>query len=87
MVADKPYFEAKVKDDLSRFFQNEEVLPTLLLKSPRRWDHNCAERQSYIVRGFGTVRVFQRYPNILEMLGTSCQQLNKNVKFKICRIY
>jgi hypothetical protein len=29
MVADKPYFDAKVKDDLSRFLKDEDVLSTL----------------------------------------------------------
>ena len=67
MSADKLYFKIKVKDDLSRFFQDEGVLPILLLKTPRHWDRNCAGRQSFVVRGFETARVFQRYPNILEI--------------------
>lgn len=38
MVVDRPYFETKVKDDLSRFFKNEDVLPTVLIKTLRYWD-------------------------------------------------
>ena len=68
MSGDRPYFGVKVKDDLSRFFQNEAVLPTPLLNTQRRWDHNCTGHQSFVVRGFETGRVFQRYPNILEIL-------------------
>ncbi|MGI9538438.1 MAG: hypothetical protein ACR2PB_15305 [Desulfocapsaceae bacterium] len=67
MSADKLYFEVKVKDDLSRFFQDEGVLPTLLLKTQRRWDHDRTGRQSFVLRGFESTRVFQRYPNILEI--------------------
>ncbi len=40
-----------------------------------------------VVRGFEAVRVFQRYPNILEMQGTGFQQFNKNIKLKIYKIY
>ena len=67
MFADKLYFKVKVKDDLSRFFQDEGVLTTLRLKTQRRWDHNSAGRQSFVMKGFETDRVFQRYPNILEI--------------------
>ena len=67
MFADKLYFKVKVKDDLSRFFQDEGVLTTLRLKTQRRWDHNSAGRQSFAMKGFETDRVFRRYPNILEI--------------------
>ena len=38
MVADKPYFEAKVKDDLSRFLCDEGVLSAVLKNTYRRRD-------------------------------------------------
>ncbi len=41
MVADKLYFEVKVKDDLSRFLRNEGVLPAVLKNTRRRSDDVC----------------------------------------------
>ena len=41
MVADKLYFDVKVKDDLSRFFRNEGVLPTVLRNTRRHSDDVC----------------------------------------------
>jgi hypothetical protein len=66
MTGYKTYFMNSVKDDLPRFFFEVGMLPTLILSTRKRGDNTGFPLKSLIARGFETIRVFQRYPNLLE---------------------
>jgi hypothetical protein len=52
MSADRPYFEPAVKDDLSRFFQEDGRLQVFPQKTQSCWDQDYEEVTSLIAEGF-----------------------------------
>jgi len=85
MSADKPYFEAEVKDDLSRFFQEAGVLQTLPEKTQRSRGKGRHPDISPVAEGFSKTGAFQRYPNILEPDQIVFQHIKKILKHKITK--
>ena len=54
-------------------------LPTIVHDTRTDWGHGEGGAESLVEKGFGSIALFQRYPNILETGSRSYQQLNENI--------